>query len=99
MIRIEIWNDHLVVKGHANADEKGKDIYCAGVSAIVMGAINWFNPNEINYKIDDGYLELQLINKSKECLDKMLLMFIQLSALDTKENQKYIRIIDHSKGE
>ena len=28
------------VSGHSNYDEKGKDIVCAGVSAIVVGGIN-----------------------------------------------------------
>ena len=30
----------LEVSGHSNYDEKGKDIVCAGVSAIVVGGIN-----------------------------------------------------------
>ena len=30
----------LEVSGHSNYDTKGKDIVCAGVSAIVVGGLN-----------------------------------------------------------
>ena len=30
----------LEVSGHSNYDEKGKDIVCAGVSAIIVGGLN-----------------------------------------------------------
>ena len=30
----------LTISGHSNYDEKGKDIVCAGVSAIVVGGLN-----------------------------------------------------------
>ena len=35
-------NTHnLAVFGHANYDDKGKDIVCAGVSSIVQALIGW----------------------------------------------------------
>ena len=35
-------NKHtLVVLGHSNYDEHGKDIVCAGVSALVQALIGW----------------------------------------------------------
>jgi hypothetical protein len=40
MIKINHYPNALLVKGHANFDEHGKDIVCAGVSAIIMGALN-----------------------------------------------------------
>ena len=39
----------LIVLGHANYAEYGKDIVCAGVSAIVQALIGWI---EENYKAD-----------------------------------------------
>lgn len=39
----------LLVVGHANYAEYGKDIVCAGVSAIVQALIGWI---EENYKAD-----------------------------------------------
>ena len=39
-------NEHtLVVLGHANYGEYGKDIVCAGVSALVQALIGWIEEN------------------------------------------------------
>lgn len=35
----------LIVLGHANYDEYGKDIVCAGVSSIVQALIGWLEEN------------------------------------------------------
>ena len=44
-------NTHtLVVLGHANYAEYGKDIVCAGVSAIVQALIGWIEEN--HYKVE-----------------------------------------------
>lgn len=44
-------NTHtLVVLGHANYDEYGKDIVCAGVSALVQALIGWLENN--SWKVD-----------------------------------------------
>ena len=40
----------LVVKGHANYDEYGKDIVCAGISALVQALIGWIE--EKYYRCD-----------------------------------------------
>jgi uncharacterized protein YsxB (DUF464 family) len=40
----------LVVLGHANYDEYGKDIVCAGVSALVQALIGWIEEN--SYKVN-----------------------------------------------
>ena len=45
MIKVNIEKNNakitsLKVSGHSNYDEKGKDIVCAGVSAVVVGGIN-----------------------------------------------------------
>ena len=50
-------NTHrLTVSGHANYSEKGSDIVCAGVSALVQSLIGWIenNPCEVDLiSIDD----------------------------------------------
>ena len=39
-------NTHtLVVLGHANYDEYGKDIVCAGISSLVQALIGWIEEN------------------------------------------------------
>lgn len=44
----------LVVTGHANYAEYGKDIVCAGASAIVQALIGWIEEN--HYKA--GYISI-----------------------------------------
>lgn len=38
MIEVIYWKDHnrVTVKGHAGSDEKGKDLICAGASALAV---------------------------------------------------------------
>lgn len=43
----------LSVLGHANYDEYGKDIVCAGVSALVQALIGW---------IEENYYKAEYIN-------------------------------------
>lgn len=51
-------NTHtLSVSGHAGYDEYGKDIVCAGVSALVQALIGWAenNPHTVSHiYVDDG---------------------------------------------
>ncbi len=35
----------LTVSGHANYDEYGRDIVCAGISALVQALIGWLEEN------------------------------------------------------
>ena len=39
MIAVSVRKDGITVSGHANYAEAGKDIVCAGVSALVQGLI------------------------------------------------------------
>ena len=36
MIKVNIEDKLITIKGHANYDDKGKDIVCASVSSIVI---------------------------------------------------------------
>lgn len=95
MIKIDFYKFELKISGHAKAGEYGNDIYCAGVSAITQGALNWFNENDIKYFINDGILELKILNKSIDNLNKLDLLKIQLKALDKKEYSKFVKITIH----
>jgi len=41
--------ESIIIKGHANFAEKGKDIVCAAISAITNGTINFL---QLHYKND-----------------------------------------------
>lgn len=46
-------NTHtLVVSGHANYAEYGKDIVCAGVSSLVQALIGWIEENYVKADIN-----------------------------------------------
>ena len=48
MINIKLYKNGFVINGHAEYNDHGKDIVCAGVSAISQGFINSFNKDEIS---------------------------------------------------
>lgn len=59
MIRIKITENQLFTlecKGHANFEKNGKDIVCAGVSAVLAGGFNSIeNVNGFEMIMKDGY--------------------------------------------
>lgn len=46
MIEIVVENDTITATGHANFNTKGKDIVCAGVSAIIENYKLYDNPSK-----------------------------------------------------
>lgn len=84
MIKIEIENNKIEIKGHANYDDYGKDIVCASVSSIVITTINAiieFDPESIYYedlnnrilikKLKDDDITNKLINNMVELLEEL----------------------------
>lgn len=84
MIKIEIENNKIEIKGHANYDDYGKDIVCASVSSIVITTINAiieFDPESIYYedlnnrilieKLKDDDITNKLINNMIELLEEL----------------------------
>ena len=84
MIEVEIENNKIEIKGHANYDDYGKDIVCASVSSIVITTINAiieFDPESIYYedlnnrilieKLKDDDITNKLINNMIELLEEL----------------------------
>ncbi len=84
MIKVEIKNNKIEIKGHANYDDYGKDIVCASVSSIVITTINAiieFDPESIYYedlnnrilieKLKDDDITNKLINNMIELLEEL----------------------------
>lgn len=84
MIKVEIKNNKIEIKGHANYDDYGKDIVCASVSSIVITTINAiieFDPESIYYedlnnrilieKLKDDNITNKLINNMIELLEEL----------------------------
>ena len=76
MIKVEIENNKIEIKGHANYDDYGKDIVCASVNAIIE-----FDPESIYYedlnnrilieKLKDDDITNKLINNMIELLEEL----------------------------
>ena len=61
MIAVSVRKDGITVSGHANYAEAGKDIVCAGVSALVQGLIRSMESltsDKIEYEISPGRADI-----------------------------------------
>jgi len=96
MIKVSIKNDRklITVNGHSGYDVIGKDIVCASVSATVLttiNAINEFSKNLIKTNQDEAFIEILVINGSKE-VDILINNMISCLKQIEKQYKKYINI-------
>ena len=102
MIKIQINKTNnkyssLVVSGHSNYDEHGKDIVCAGVSAIVTGGINALileDKKSISYEIKDGYVNLDVLNIENNNIQLIIdVIVVQLKTIE-ESYKKHVKIYE-----
>lgn len=77
----------MTVTGHAEFDEIGEDVVCAGVSSIVFGALNGFNElaaEKFDIVVTDNLITVNVLEQL--CLTDKLLNFVHLQ-LKTVEEQ------------
>ena len=69
----------IVIKGHAEYDDYGKDIVCAAVSSIAITTINGIIclDESIDYEENDGLLKIRVL-KDTEINNKLLDNLINL---------------------
>ncbi len=68
MIAVSVRKDKITVSGHANYAEVGKDIVCAGVTALTMSlvkSINDLTDDKIEYEISPGRVDIHCGNLSE----------------------------------
>ena len=95
MIKVEIKDNLITIKGHAGYDDKGKDIVCASVSSIVITTINAIieiNPDAIDYSDLDNEIIIRKL-KEDETVNKLLNNMILLLENLEKDYKDYIKII------
>lgn len=95
MIKVELKDNLITIKGHAGYDDKGKDIVCASVSSIVITTINAIieiNPDAIDYSDLDNELIIRKL-KEDEIVNKLLNNMILLLENLEKDYKDYIKII------
>ncbi|PWM21001.1 MAG: ribosomal-processing cysteine protease Prp [Collinsella tanakaei] len=69
MIVVEIGEDHVQLKGHAKYDIVGRDIICAGVSALVFSLIHSLRDltdDEIECSVSEGNVFIKYENLSEQ---------------------------------
>ena len=85
--------ESLTVSGHANYDKYGKDIVCAGVSAVVTGGINALESQVSNIEIisKENELGVKVINSNEYIQIVLKTILIQLETIESSY-KKYIKI-------
>ena len=87
----------LNVSGHSNYDEHGKDIVCAGVSAVVIGGLNaltYEDKYKISSKVSDGYVNVDVLDLDDDRLQLIMeVIVIQLKSIE-EGYRKYIKICE-----
>ena len=61
MIAVSVRKDKITVSGHAGYAEAGKDIVCAGVTALTMSLVKSLNDlteDKIEYEISPGRVDI-----------------------------------------
>lgn len=69
MIAVSVRKDGITVSGHANYAETGKDIVCAGVTALtqtLIRALEGLTKDEIEYEVSPGRADIYHGNLSEE---------------------------------
>ena len=64
--------EEIIIKGHANYSDKGKDIVCAAVSAIATYSINLMEKFGylITNQVEDGYVKM-VNDANSDLVDKI----------------------------
>lgn len=68
MIAVSVRKDGIEISGHAGYAEAGKDIVCAGVTALTMSLVKSLNDltdDKIEYEISPGRVDIHCGNLSE----------------------------------
>lgn len=82
--------EEFEMSGHADYDVHGKDLVCAGASAVVFGSVNSLfvltdSEPDVDMADDGGYLRIKLINPDDEKVQ--LIMDTMIISLRTIESE------------
>ena len=68
MIKITFKENYISIKGHADYEDMGKDIVCAGVSSIITTTINAilkYDKTSIEYTSKSGFVTIKILKDEK----------------------------------
>lgn len=94
MIKIDFYKNGFTCQGHADSAKYGYDLVCAGVSAIIFGALNWFNDEQCEIEVGENFIK---VKENKNKIDSLLsLLKTQINALMNDEYSQYISLNEHN---
>lgn len=94
MIKVNVSKDYIVITGHANYADYGKDIVCSAVSSTVIttcNAIMKFDKNLIKYEELKDKVTIT-INSHNEIVDNLISNMIDMLQELEKDYPKNINI-------
>lgn len=87
MVKVNIKDNVITIKGHANFDEFGKDIVCASISSIVITTVNGIlriNSKSVNV---EELKDILIIKYNKKDYNTLLLIENMISLLQELESK------------
>jgi len=83
------------ISGHAMSNDIGKDLVCAGVSAVVFGLTNaliGLGLDEEKVKLDEGYLRVDTRNADEDMNALIYGLIVSLETIE-RENDEYLLVV------
>lgn len=95
MIAVDVRTDGITIDGHAGYAEAGKDIVCAGVTALtenLIDSIESLTKDEIQYEISPGRVDIHYKDLSED--GKLLVDSFFLGICDIEQDfPEHVKII------
>lgn len=86
----------ITVKGHANSAEYGKDLVCAGVSAVVVGGMNAIqNDESFKFVMEEGLVIIEAIGEVSTHDDVVLETIVTGLKTIQESNKQFIKISEN----
>ncbi len=94
MIEVRIRPERIEISGHAGYAEPGKDIVCAGVTALtqtLIQSIENLTDDKIEYRISPGKAEIEYRNLSEKSKTLVDSFFVGI-CLIAEEFPEYVKV-------
>ena len=95
MIAVSVRKDKIQISGHANYAEEGKDIVCAGVTALtqtLVKSIEDLTEDKIEYDVSPGRADIKYRNLSGKAKTLVDSFFIGICMI-ADEFPDYVKIV------
>lgn len=94
MTKITINSNGIEAEGHAGYAQVGYDIVCAGISALFNAFVD-ASVGDITFAASDGYMRVEIINKTPEVMAKYEMLVTGLKLVED-EYPEFVRIVDQA---